>query len=121
MSMIICRLSFVGDSQKKNKTLRMGGSKSGRGESFCCEAQRGRKSSTITITIITIDIIIYYYYYVLSYYYFTICIITVMVSNGIGGGRAGGCLVGRTLEAPIPKMSGLVKKVGPFSKRKNPL
>ena len=28
---------------------------------------------------------------------------------------------GRTLEAPIPKMSGLVKKVGPFSKRKNPL
>ena len=29
--------------------------------------------------------------------------------------------IGRTLEAPIPKMSGLVKKVGPFSKRKNPL
>ena len=28
---------------------------------------------------------------------------------------------GRTLEAPIPKMSGLVKKVGPFSKRTNPL
>ena len=28
---------------------------------------------------------------------------------------------GRTLEAPIPKMSGLVKKIGPFSKRKNPL
>ena len=30
-------------------------------------------------------------------------------------------LLGRTLEAPIPKMSGLVKKVGPFSKRTNPL
>ena len=29
--------------------------------------------------------------------------------------------LGRTLEAPIPKMSGLVKKVGPFSKRTNPL
>ena len=28
---------------------------------------------------------------------------------------------GRTLEAPIPKMSGLAKKVGPFSKRTNPL
>ena len=28
---------------------------------------------------------------------------------------------GRTLEAPIPKMSGLVKKISPFSKRKNPL
>ena len=28
---------------------------------------------------------------------------------------------GRTLEAPIPKMSGLVKKMSPFSKRKNPL
>ena len=30
-------------------------------------------------------------------------------------------LIGRTLEAPIPKMSGLVKKISPFSKRKNPL
>ena len=30
-------------------------------------------------------------------------------------------LFGRTLEAPTPKMSGLVKKVGPFSKRKTPL
>ena len=29
--------------------------------------------------------------------------------------------IGRTLEAPIPKMSGLVKKISPFSKRKNPL
>ena len=29
--------------------------------------------------------------------------------------------VGRTLEAPIPKMSGLVKKLSPFSKRNNPL
>ena len=29
--------------------------------------------------------------------------------------------LGRTLEAPIPKMSSLVKKVGPFSKRTNPL
>ena len=28
---------------------------------------------------------------------------------------------GRTLEAPIPKMSGLVKMFSPFSKRKNPL
>ena len=28
---------------------------------------------------------------------------------------------GRTLEAPIPKTSGLVKKISPFSKRKNPL
>ena len=29
--------------------------------------------------------------------------------------------LGRTLEAPIPKMSSLVKKISPFSKRKNPL
>ena len=29
--------------------------------------------------------------------------------------------IGRTLEAPIPKMSGLVKKISLFSKRKNPL
>ena len=29
--------------------------------------------------------------------------------------------IGRTLEAPIPKMSGLVKKISPFSKRNNPL
>ena len=30
-------------------------------------------------------------------------------------------VLGRTLEAPIPKMSGLVKNISPFSKRKNPL
>ena len=29
--------------------------------------------------------------------------------------------LGKTLEAPIPKMSGLIKKVGPFDKRKNSL
>ena len=29
--------------------------------------------------------------------------------------------IGRTLEAPIPKMSALVKKISPFSKRNNPL
>ena len=38
----------------------------------------------------------------------------VCISNGLG-------FIGRTLEAPIPKMSGLVKKISPFSKRKNPL
>ena len=30
-------------------------------------------------------------------------------------------IIGRTLEAPIPKKSGIVKKISPFSKRKNPL
>ena len=44
----------------------------------------------------------------------------VITHNG-GGVSLRGPFLGRTLEAPIPKMSGLVRKVGPFSKRKNPL
>ena len=67
---------------------------------------------------ITMYIYIYIYIYTyITYYTYLDC---VERSAATAGARAYG-YYGRTLEAPIPKMSGLVKKVGPFSKRKNPL
>ena len=64
-----------------------------------------------------------YYKYIIIYYRTSPFkhILKRLARKKLGACWAKYSLFGRTLEAPIPKMRGLVKKVGPFSKRKNPL
>ena len=62
---------------------------------------------------------IYIYIYVYIYIY-----IYIYVIPGPSQGRAAAASswdLGSILDVPKPKRNGLVKKIGPFSKRKNPL
>ena len=64
-------------------------------------------------------IYIYIYMHVCIYIYAYIHIHIYIDTHKTSAGLY--TFLGRTLEAPFPKMSGLVKKISPFSKRTNPL
>ena len=60
--------------------------------------------------------------YIYIYIYIYLCMLHISgAPSGARTRQRRNTPLGRTLEASVPKMSGLVKKVGPFSRRKNPL